>query len=144
MDALFSAANAAALLGWIALALAPLAGRRRTALRTAAGFVIPGLLAVVYAVLIALYWGSAAGGFGSIAQVRALFDSTAILVAGWLHYLAFDLFVGGWIARQGERDGVPHLLLLPCFALTFLFGPAGFLAFLFLRAVRGLPLLRSA
>lgn len=38
--------------------------------------------------------------------------------------------------RAARRDGLPHLLVLPCLALTFLFGPAGLLLFLALRLAR--------
>lgn len=133
MDSVFAAGNLAALMGWVLLAAAPLARAWAPRLRWAAGLVIPALLAVAYAALIATRWGASPGGFGSIAQVRMLFADDGLLVAGWLHYLAFDLFVGGWIAREGARSGVPHWLLLPCFALTFLFGPAGLLLFLLFR-----------
>jgi hypothetical protein len=82
----------------------------------------------------ATYWSSApGGGYGSLSAVHALFQQPALLTAGWFHYLAFDLFVGTWIAREGERAGIAPLLLLPCFVLTFLFGPVGLLAFLALR-----------
>ena len=74
------------------------------------------------------------GGFSSIEAVRALFQSDALLVAGWLHYLAFDLFVGAWEVRTARAEGIPHLLVIPCLVLTFLFGPLGFLTFLILRA----------
>ena len=73
------------------------------------------------------------GGFGSVAQVRNLFASDAALVAGWLHYLAFDLFVGTWIVRTGLAERLPRLLLLICLPATFLFGPAGLLIFFGLR-----------
>jgi hypothetical protein len=63
-----------------------------------------------------------------------LFTDPAIALAGWLHYLAFDLFVGAWITRTAQAARIPHLLILPCLVLTFLFGPAGFLAFTALRA----------
>jgi hypothetical protein len=66
--------------------------------------------------------------------VRALFQSDALLVAGWLHYLAFDLFVGAWQVRTARAEGIPHLMVVPCLVLTFLFGPVGFLLFLILRA----------
>jgi hypothetical protein len=137
LDLLFRGGNMLAILGWLALATAPLLPRHKARLRTAAGLVVPLLFAAAYLGLVGVSWGSAQGGYGSIAAVRALFDSPGMLVAGWLHYLAFDLFVGGWIAREGERAGLPHLLLLPCFVLTFLFGPAGLLAFALLRAGLG-------
>ena len=62
-------------------------------------------------------------------------------MAGWLHYLAFDLFVGAWEVREARRVGLPHWVILPALALTFLFGPLGLLVFLALRAAR--PLART-
>ena len=68
--------------------------------------------------------------------MSALFGNRGILLAGWLHYLAFDLFVGAWEVREAGRVGLPHWLILPALALTFLFGPLGLLVFLVLRAAR--------
>ena len=75
------------------------------------------------------FWSRAPGGFGSLAEVMALFTMPEIALAGWIHYLAFDLFVGAWEVRTARREGIAFLLVLPCLVLTFLFGPAGFLAF---------------
>ena len=69
-----------------------------------------------------------------------LFTSPEIALAGWIHYLAFDLFVGAWEVRTARREGIAFLLVLPCLALTFLFGPAGFLVFSMLRAARATQL----
>jgi len=55
------------------------------------------------------------------------------LLAGWVHYLAFDLFVGSWEARDALSHRIPHLAVIPCLLLTFLFGPAGLLLYLLLR-----------
>jgi Domain of unknown function (DUF4281) len=86
--------------------------------------------------LFAQGWGQVAGGgFGSIDQVRALFADDSALAAGWLHYLAFDLFVGAWIVRDAATRQLPGLLVLPCLPLTFLFGPAGLLAYFAVRLV---------
>jgi hypothetical protein len=72
----------------------------------------------------------------SLAEVSKLFDVPGLVLAGWLHYLAFDLFVGAWIAERAAADGLPRWALLPMLALTFLFGPAGLLAHEVVRAVR--------
>jgi hypothetical protein len=133
-DAVFGAANSLAMLGWIALAASPARVRWAGAARLLAGRVVPLMLAVVYVALFARN-GMADGGYGSLAEVRRLFAVPELLAAGWLHYLAFDLFVGSWIAERGAALGLPHLLLLPLLALTFLFGPAGLLAFVALHAV---------
>jgi hypothetical protein len=89
--------------------------------------VIPLLLALAYVALLSGHWGP--GGFGSLAELRRLFEQPGLLAAGWLHYLAFDLFVGTWIARDAAQRGRSHLVVLPCLALTFLLGPAGLLAY---------------
>ncbi len=130
----FSVAGVVAIAGWLGLILGTFVKSVRPYAGLAATFVIPSLLGVAYILLIQDGMrASDSGGFGSIAEVRTLFANDAALAAGWLHYLAFDLFVGAWIAREGSRSGVPGVLLIPCFALTFLFGPAGLLLFLVLR-----------
>jgi hypothetical protein len=130
----FSFGGLAAMIGWIGLLIALFVRAARPIAWTAAQLLIPALLASAY---ILLLWsgrgGFEAGGFGSIQEVRALFASDSALAAGWMHYLAFDLFVGAWIARDGATRGVPALLILPCLPLTFLFGPAGLLLYLALR-----------
>jgi hypothetical protein len=130
----FSLGGLLAMIGWAGLLLALFVKPARAYVWPAATIVIPALLAVAYILLIQEGMRAAdGGGFGSIAEVRALFANDSALAAGWLHYLAFDLFVGSWIAREGPDSRVPALLLIPCLALTFLFGPAGLLLFLVLR-----------
>lgn len=130
-ELIFAISNPVAMLGWLGLALFP---GRKIVVDGISGVMIPALLAIAYAGLVAAFFADAEGGFGSIEAVRALFQSDALLVAGWLHYLAFDLFVGAWEVRTARAEGIAHLLVIPCLALTFLFGPLGFLAFLILRA----------
>ena len=132
-EAVFSMASAAVLPGWLLLVLAP---RWRWTARLVSAVLIPGLLAVVYAAIIAARWGGAEGGFSSLADVQKLFADPWILLAGWIHYLVFDLFIGAWEVRDAGRLGIPHLLVVPCLVLTFLFGPVGLLLYGIVRAVR--------
>lgn len=129
-EALFSAASTAVLPGWLLLLLAP---RFRWTARLVAPVLIPALLGMLYLYLIVTRFPGADGGFGSLAEVRRLFADEALLLAGWVHYLAFDLFVGSWEVRDAQRLGLPHLLVAPCLILTFLFGPVGLLLYLGLR-----------
>ena len=120
--------------GWAGLILSLFVKPVRPVAWAAAQILVPIILALAYIVLI--WEGRSAfesGGFGSIEEIRALFADDAVLVAGWFHYLAFDLFVGTWIAREGVERRIPGLLLVPCLLLTFLFGPTGLLLFLILR-----------
>lgn len=137
-ERLFSLLNLAAMLAWLPLLLLP---RARWA-STIVPLLVPLLLAVVYVVLVALSLPGSEGGFSSLAGVRALFADDRALLAGWTHYLAFDLFVGGWEVRDARRRGVPHLLVVPALVLTFLVGPGGLLLYLVIRTVaarRGAP-----
>lgn len=123
-----------AMLGWLGLIASLFIVRVRPATQLATRLIIPALLAVAYGLLIWTGFGEAeGGGFGSIAEVRALFGSDSALTAGWLHYLAFDLFVGSWIVADGIERRVPALLILPCLPLTLMFGPLGLLLYLLLR-----------
>jgi hypothetical protein len=130
-DALFQVANPIALVGWIALALSPLAPR---ALGLLAGTVVPIVLSAGYAALVLVHWSSGQGGFDSLRSVEQLFQNRWLLLAGWVHYLAFDLLLGAWEVRTARREGIAHAWVLPCLLATFLFGPAGYLLFQFLRA----------
>ncbi|MBA3440843.1 MAG: DUF4281 domain-containing protein [Pyrinomonadaceae bacterium] len=129
-EAIFSACNALALVGWLLLILLP---RWTWTMRLVLSGIIPLLLAAVYLVLIILYFGRAEGGFGSLAEVAQLFRQPFLLLAGWIHYLAFDLFVGGWETRDAQRLKVPHLVVVPCLVLTFLLGPIGLIAYYVVR-----------
>lgn len=129
----FDLAGMLAMLGWFGLLASLFVRAARPIAWPAAQMVVPAILAIAYILLLAEGWGAEGGGFGSIAEVRALFADDAALAAGWLHYLAFDLFVGAWIVRDGLDRGVSPVLLIPSMVLTFLFGPTGLLLYLLLR-----------
>ena len=124
---LFQAANTAALLSWIILAVVP--RRAAPVLRV----LVPSVLAVLYIWALTTAPTNPDGGFGSLAQVKALFTQDRAVLAGWVHYLAFDLFIGCWIVLDAQERQIKHLLIVPCLALTFMFGPVGLLLYFALR-----------
>lgn len=122
----FSLANGFAMLGWLVLSFAVL--RKNIWLRDKlAGFWWPISLSLLYFLLIILFFGKAEGGFDSLSNVKMLFTSDWVALAGWVHYLAFDLFVGAWIARRTMEAGLNRLWLVLLLPVTFLFGPIGLL-----------------
>ncbi|MCA8831104.1 ABA4-like family protein [Hymenobacter pini] len=126
---LFSLANPLAMLGWALLVLAP---RWRFTHRLVLSGALPLVLAGSYAVLIISHYLGAhgqEGGFSTLADVAALFRNPWALLAGWVHYLCFDLCLGIWESLDARRRGVPHWALVPCLLLTFLFGPVGLLLY---------------
>jgi hypothetical protein len=129
----FDLLNLVALTAWVLLALPPRLPRLAT---TVTGVIVPAALAGVYAVIVLANWPGSEGGFSSLPDVAALFASPWLLLAGWTHYLAFDLLVGNWEMQDARARGVPYLLVLPCLALTFLFGPAGWLLYVLVRRKR--------
>jgi hypothetical protein len=100
--------------------------------------VVPGLLAVAYAAVIG--WKLAANGpppgdVMTIAGLRDVFRDDWVFAAAWTHYLAFDMVVGAWIARDSVRLGIPWPLRTVALVLTFLAGPVGFLLHVLTRGV---------
>ena len=131
MAALFSVTSSVIIVGWLVLLFAPIAPGWANNI---AGYLIPGVLSVLYTGLVLAFWSGAEGGFDSLANVMLLFTQPEVAMAGWLHYLAFDLFVGAWEVRVARETRMPHALVVPCLFMTLMFGPAGFLLFLFMRA----------
>lgn len=124
---LFGAANTFALVCWIVLVVQP--ARTAPLLR----LVVPSLLGVLYIWALASSPPNPSGGFGTLEEVKSLFSQDRAVLAGWVHYLAFDLFVGCWIVTDAAERGIPHLATVPCLLLTFMFGPAGLLLYVLLR-----------
>jgi hypothetical protein len=134
-ESLFSICSMLVLPGWVLLVFLP---RWSWTQRIAAG-VVPLVLAIAYLVLIVTNFRKSQGGFGSLQQVSQLFQNPYNLLAGWVHYLAFDLFTGAWEVRDAARLRIAHALVIPCLVLTFLFGPIGLLTWFLIRSsLRGL------
>jgi uncharacterized membrane protein YhdT len=131
LERLFSMAGMVVLPCWILIAAAP---RWKWSQRLAT-FAAPLLIAALYVWLLASHPTPKGGGFNSLAQVMVLFSSPYAVLAGWVHYLAFDLFTGAWEARDAARLGISRWFVLPCLLLTFLFGPLGLALYLLLKLV---------
>lgn len=135
-NAWFSMVNLLALIAWTALILLP----RWPALLAGALYLGVGLLCLIYAgglvgVVSGLIPNPDGGGadFTTIAGVRAIFASDAGVTIGWTHYLAFDLFVGLWIARDADAKGVSRWVQAPILLGTFMAGPLGLGVWLLVR-----------
>ena len=134
----FQIMNVSVMPAWALLILLPRFGLTRWLVHSA---LYPVVFGVVYlALLIAsIFFGYSAEGVGysSIDAVAALFDHPNGVLTGWSHYLVFDLFVGAWIGRDALRNNINHIAVIPCFLLTYLFGPVGLLLYALLRALSG-------
>ncbi|EKJ88494.1 uncharacterized protein DUF4281 [Leptospira meyeri] len=132
---IFKIANGITLLSWLVLILSP---NQTKVIRPLRVFVSGLVLGGVYIFSILIGSGEAEGNFSNLESVRSLFANDYFLLAGWIHYLAFDLFLGTWEVEDGLQVGINRWILVPILALTFYFGPAGFVSYLILRAVNSL------
>ena len=135
IDTLFSLVNLLVLPGWALLIFAP---RWQWTLGLVASGLIPFTLAVVYA---GLFVSRASlmpegGGFGSIEGLMILNDDPYLITVGWIHYLAFDLFVGCWEVKDSQNKAIAHWLVVPCLLMTFILGPVGLGAYFILRCAK--------
>jgi len=127
LEMMFRVVGQIALVGWILLVFFP---RAKITKWIVHGFYLQVILALFYIGLMIAGWGSfQEGGFDTLANVQKLFMNPMTVLAGWIHYLVFDLFVGTWIARDWEALGKKPIYTVPALILTFLLGPVGFLIY---------------
>ena len=136
LETIFSLCSGLAMIGWLGLVVVP---KSEVTRHVYPSVVTPVMLGLVYTYLMVSFQGEAPaeGGFGTLEAVKALFGVDALLLAGWIHYLAFDLFVGAWIVRDSQTHQINHFLILPCLFFTLMAGPLGLMLYLGLRALRG-------
>lgn len=130
---IFSIANTFAFFAWLILIFTPKS-------KYTSKFIIPGaigLLCIVYVFLIIPALSSFdATSFGSLDNIKVLFQDDKAVTAGWVHYLAFDLFVGAYIVDQGKTLPLPRWQYTLCLPFTFMFGPAGLLLFYIFKQLK--------
>ena len=124
LDTIFSLCGNLAMLGWLGLVFLP---GQRIVVEVIARIAIPLAIAALYVFLMVTHYAAApaGAGFGSLDAVASLFSVRGLLLAGWIHYLAFDLFVGSWEVSDARANGIHHLFVVPCLFVTFMAGPAG-------------------
>ncbi len=123
-EVVFSHASTAAMVGWALLILGP---RRFAWVNAVPLWIIPAGLSVVYALIVLSRFAGVDGGFDSLSSVARLMSDDWALLGGWVHFLAFDLFVGAVMAARMDRVGVGRIVQGPILLAIFMLGPFGFL-----------------
>lgn len=69
--------------------------------------------------------------FSSLEGILKLFKEATpeSAAAGWLHYLAFDFWVGTWIIRHSQKNQIKHPYIILPLLFTFMLGPVGILVY---------------
>ena len=129
-EVIFSIANSLALFSWIFLLIFPF---RPITNKILIGVSVA-LLAVAYAVLVfQTLQPTDFEKFQTLEGVSSLLSVPGAALVGWIHYLAFDLMVGLFIAHNAAKHGIKHIILIPCLIFTFMLGPVGLLLYLIIR-----------
>ena len=131
-ETLYTIVNVLVLPPWLLLIVAP---RWKWTLPLAS-IAYPSLLGLMYVALLAFNVRSMTDGIASLDNLARLFENPSVLLMGWVHYLAFDLFVGSWQVRDAQRLEIPHVLVVPCLLLTLLLGPTGLVCYFAIRFAR--------
>ena len=122
---IFQIVNTGVLPAWLFLLLAPKRNWRNPVIYS---------FAAIMSLTYSFYVFSGLGdfdpsAFNSLEGVKNLFTNDEALLAGWIHYLVFDLLIGNWIVNQSIKHGIKHYLVIPCLLFSFMFGPVGYLLF---------------
>ncbi|MFN4147236.1 MAG: ABA4-like family protein [Runella sp.] len=132
METVFQIANALVLPQWALMIFAP---RWHVTQWLVRSYLIPVVLACLYAYFIFSGPPLDVSDFGSLEGVKHLFSAggDAALLAGWIHYLAFDLVAGSVVWQDAQTKGIKHIwIILPLF-FCFMLGPVGLLLYWLIR-----------
>jgi hypothetical protein len=132
IDTLFTICSFAPIPLWLLLVFVP---RWKGTQVIVHSMVIPLILSVVYLVLMISATGATESTLTSLDGIRTVFSDDRALLAGWIHYLVFDLFIGAWEVRDAQRLRIHHFLVIPCLFFTLMGGPVGLLMYFGLRWV---------
>ena len=129
----FKIANNTAMLGWLLLLIVP---KWKYTIPTVVSFIIFFLSISYTFIIIKALPFIKADVFSSLDTIRNLFANDTALLAGWIHYLAFDLFVGVYIIKEAHKFEINRLIVTFLLPLTFLFGPIGYVAFQIIKTIK--------
>jgi hypothetical protein len=132
LELIFSIVNTTAFICWILLFVLY---HKRWVFRALFSFVFTAMALIYLFYILKGLSGDGGGGFDTLANVKLLFTRDEAVLAGWIHYLVFDLFVGMWICHDADIRGINRWILLPCLLLTFMLGPVGLLLYIIVRMI---------
>lgn len=127
-DSLFTLANSSMLLFWFCLIVLPKTKITKTLISYP---YVPLVLSLFYLYFMGQGSGLAEADFSSLDGILNLYKNSTpeMAAAGWMHYLAFDFWVGAGLLRESQKKNLPQgLMILPLLA-TFMLGPVGVLLY---------------
>ena len=138
MDTIFSLSSLTSIPFWLLMILAP----RHSWTRRIIGS--PFLILPAAILYIMLVFPNIISSFPTLANpkletIQTLLGSSAGATITWVHFLAFDLFVGRWAYLDSLERNIHPLVMAPILFLILMFGPLGFALYLGARSLVSMP-----
>ena len=132
MALLFQASNLLVMPFWVLMIFAPRWGFTRRIV-TSPAIIVP--IALLYSVLVVPNLLSILPQLANptLPIIQTLLSSDAGATTAWIHFLAFDLWVGRWVYLDAQEREIPVWLVSICLACVFMAGPFGLLVYLGIR-----------
>ncbi|KYP14035.1 ABA4-like family protein [Flavihumibacter sp. CACIAM 22H1] len=129
-DQLFQISSTLAMIAWLLLVIFH---KTLWISKLLIGTILTALSLLYFYLIVKNFGGLQPDSFSTLDGVATLFTNREALLAGWVHYLAFDLLTGIFIVTNGRKNGMGIGWLLPCLLCCFMLGPVGLLLYLLLR-----------
>ena len=76
------------------------------------------------------------GNFGlylGLNELSRLFEDHLYIMIFWTHFIAINLFIGGWIVKDSQKFSINRVLLALPLIVTYLIGPIGLFLYWIIR-----------
>ena len=92
---------------------------------------VPLVIAIGYVYFLSTTTGTFSADFSSLYGLTEMFQNAEPrgVAAGWLHYLAFDFWVGCWMLKNSQEKRVKHVWIILPLICTFVLGPLGIIIY---------------
>jgi len=68
-----------------------------------------------------------------LSELSRLFEDHLYIMIFWTHFIAINLFIGGWIVKDSQKFSINKVLMAVPLILTYLVGPIGLFLYWIIR-----------
>ena len=68
-------------------------------------------------------------------ELSRLFEDHLYIMIFWTHFIAINLFIGGWIVKDSQKFSINKVLMAMPLIVTYLIGPIGLFLYWIIRIV---------
>ena len=68
-----------------------------------------------------------------LTELSRLFEDHLYIMIFWTHFIAINLFIGGWIVKDSQKFAINKVLMAVPLIVTYLIGPLGLILYWIIR-----------